>query len=334
MSGEPRRLTSLDEWLRRLKTGERRALAQLLSCAESTRPDDERFVEQVLAVAGAKPRGIRIGVTGIPGAGKSSLIDALGAHYVALGKRVAVLAVDPSSPISGGSILGDKLRMPQLVNNEAAFVRPLANGGMSGGGIYALDDCVRLCELAGYDVVMAESVGVGQNETDVGLVCDVTLLVVVPGTGDEVQALKRGIMEVVDIVAVNKSDLASKAVLDAVVQQYRVGSSYSRAPALPVVACSATQGAGVHALATELVSLAAAGATDLERGHKRQLLLRRLLEQALLRRLWAELPQKPEFTELNHALVGGRLNVRQALSRALELTENVLGHHTCPPDQG
>lgn len=337
MSGEQRRLTSIDEWLRRLKSGERRALAQLLSRAESTRCDDERFVEQLLTAAGATQRGVRIGVTGIPGAGKSTLIDALGAHYVAAGKRVAVLAVDPSSPISGGSILGDKLRMPQLANTQAAFVRPLANNGASGGGVYALDDCVRLCELSGYDVVMVESVGVGQNETDIGLVCDVTLLVVVPGTGDEIQALKRGLMEVVDIVAVNKSDLASSASLDTVVQYYRSGASYSRT-ALPVVTCSATQGVGVSLLADELVALATISLTDgeandAERGNKRQLLLRRLLEQTLVRRLWAELPETPEFAELNRALARGQVNVRQALRRALELTENVLGRQACPPDQ-
>ncbi len=257
-----------DDLLQRLKAGNRRTLAQLLSLAQSTNDEDELRLVQLLKKAGAERRGIRIGVTGIPGAGKSSLIDALGAHLLSVGKRIAVLAVDPSSPLSGGSILGDKVRMPRLSQSEAAFVRPLANGGLAGGGVYALDDCVRLCELAGYDVVMVETVGVGQNEIDVGLVCDVTLLVVVPGTGDEIQALKRGITEVVDAIGVNKSDLVSADELDLVVSNYREGSSYSRNRAIPVLSFSATTGTNVESLASSLLGLASHQATNEVRGAK------------------------------------------------------------------
>jgi LAO/AO transport system kinase len=333
VSGEEDGLSATQDLLRRLEAKERRALAQLLSMAESTKPSDERFLAALFSEADVAPPSLRIGVTGIPGAGKSTLIDAFGSHLVAQGKHVAVLAVDPSSPVSGGSILGDKLRMPRLLHEPAAFVRPLANRGVSGGGVYALEDCVRLCELAGYDVVIVETVGVGQNEVDVGLVCDVTLLVVVPGTGDEVQALKRGITEVVDIIAVNKCDLAGDQTLHAVEHGYRDGLSYLRRPSVPVVTCSAVQEIGIDKLSEALVGLAPSGTSYHQRAQKRQLLLRRMVEQALLRRLWTRLEQTPEFAELSAAVGDGRASLRQAIEEVLALTEISPGLPKPPRDQ-
>lgn len=323
-------MTASDELSQRLQAGERRALAQLLSLAESTRSQDERFLEDLLTAARAKPHGLRLGVTGIPGAGKSSLIDALGFHFVEQGRRVAVLAVDPSSPLSGGSILGDKVRMPRLSQLSSAFVRPLANAGVGGGAVYALDDCVRLCELAGYDVVMVETVGVGQNEVDVGLVCDTMLLLVVPGTGDEIQAIKRGITEVADAIAVNKADLVSAAQLENVEASYREGLSYLRKDTIPVLSCSAISGLGVEALASTLVSLASRGAAEPARRGKRQLLLRRMAEQQLLRKFQAQVAPLPEFEALTQALSEGRISLRDAVTEALTLTGTALAHPTCP----
>lgn len=321
MFGTQEPLSSAEEWLRRLQAGDRRVLAQLLSCAESTKADDERLLEGVLSTAVAQPRGVRLGVTGIPGAGKSTLIDVLGAHFVSQGKRVAVLAVDPSSPVSGGSILGDKLRMPRLSQTPAAFVRPLANRGITGGGMYALDDCVRLCELSGYDVVMVETVGVGQNETDVSLVCDATLLVVVPGTGDELQAFKRGVTEVVDVIAVNKDDLESGQGLERVEHSYREGLRYLRKEPLPVLSCSALLETGIEALAGELWTSATSKANEQARAIKRRRLLGRMIEHALTRQFWRRVGQMPEFEQLNRAVAEGDISLRAALQQALDLQQ-------------
>ncbi len=190
-----------------VRSGDRRALAQAITLVESTniahRADAVAMLE---ALHGTEQTSMRIGISGAPGAGKSTLIEALGTYFVHTGHRVAVLAVDPSSQRSGGSILGDKTRMETLARKREAFVRPSPSGGALGGVARRTRDAMVCCEAAGFDIVLVETVGVGQSETAVADMVDVFALIVSPAGGDELQGIKRGIMELADIVVVNKAD--------------------------------------------------------------------------------------------------------------------------------
>ena len=193
----------------RIVAGDRRALARGITLVESQRPDHRQAALALLSsLARATPRreALRIGLTGTPGVGKSTFIEALGLRLTAEGKRVAVLAVDPSSARSGGSILGDKTRMELLSRDRNAFIRPSPSQATLGGLARRSREAVALCEAAGFDVVLIETVGVGQSETTVAALCDIFLLLMAPAGGDELQGVKRGIMEMADLVLVNKAD--------------------------------------------------------------------------------------------------------------------------------
>jgi len=195
------------ELARQVIEGDRRALARAITLVESTRPDHRAESEALLAEVLPQVGGsVRVGISGAPGAGKSTFIEALGGHLVEHDRRVAVLAVDPSSTRSGGSILGDKTRMEQLTRSPHAFVRPSPTGGTLGGVARRTREAMLLCEAAGFDVVLVETVGVGQSEVKVAAMVDLFLVIVAPGGGDELQGLKRGIMELADLVVVNKAD--------------------------------------------------------------------------------------------------------------------------------
>jgi LAO/AO transport system kinase len=191
----------------RVVEGDRRALAQAITLVESSRPDHREEADALLAdVLPHTGESVRVGISGSPGAGKSTFIEALGLHVVEHGHRVAVLAVDPSSTRSGGSILGDKTRMEQLVRSPSAFIRPSPTGGTLGGVARRTREAMLLCEAAGFDVVLVETVGVGQSEVAVDAMVDLFLLLLAPGGGDELQGIKRGIVELADLVVVNKAD--------------------------------------------------------------------------------------------------------------------------------
>lgn len=192
-----------------LAAGERRALSQAITLIESTRPADRPQAEALLASLPALPAPVpRVAVTGPPGAGKSTLIEALGAHLLDRGQvsKLAVLAIDPSSPTSGGSVLGDKTRMPRLSTDARCFVRPTATRGTLGGVAARTADAIRLVEAWGAELVLIETVGVGQSETTAASLSDVFLLLALSGAGDELQAIKRGVVELADLIAVNKAD--------------------------------------------------------------------------------------------------------------------------------
>jgi LAO/AO transport system kinase len=197
----------VDQLARGVLDGERRALARAITLVESTRPDHRAEAEALLTEVLPHTGGaVRIGISGAPGAGKSTFIEALGLHVVRQQHRVAVLAVDPSSTRSGGSILGDKTRMEELTRSPDAFVRPSPTGGTLGGVARRTREVLLLCEAAGFDVVLVETVGVGQSEVAVAAMVDLFLVLVAPGAGDELQGIKRGIMELADLVVVNKAD--------------------------------------------------------------------------------------------------------------------------------
>ncbi|WP_291425691.1 methylmalonyl Co-A mutase-associated GTPase MeaB [Deinococcus sp.] len=195
-----------------LLSGQRRALAKAITLTESTRLADEQRAQELLLQLPASPEGsVRIGLTGVPGVGKSTFIEALGLYLANQGHRVAVLAVDPSSARTGGSIMGDKTRMPQLTVHPNAFIRPSPSGGTLGGVSRRTRETITLCEAAGYDVILVETVGVGQSETHVAAMTDLFVLLTLPNAGDELQGIKRGIMELADLCVVNKADLDPRA---------------------------------------------------------------------------------------------------------------------------
>ena len=187
--------------------GDRRALAQAITLVESTRADHRKEAGEMLGVLSQKTHDtIRLGITGTPGVGKSTFIEAFGTYLTSLGHKVAVLAVDPSSARTGGAILGDKTRMEKLASNPNAYIRPSPAGRTLGGVARRTREAILLTEAAGFDIVLVETVGVGQSETAVADMVDMFLLLLAPGGGDELQGIKRGIMELADLVIVNKAD--------------------------------------------------------------------------------------------------------------------------------
>ncbi len=262
----------LDDLATDVRQGDRAALARAITIVESTRVDhrdDAATLVDLLLPDAGKAR--RIGITGVPGAGKSTLIEALGLHAIAAGHRVAVLAVDPSSSVSGGSILGDKTRMADLGRDPAAFIRPTPAAGTLGGVARRTREAMVLCEAAGYDVVVVETVGVGQSEIAVADLVDLFVLVASPAGGDELQGIKRGIMELADVIVVNKADgdLADAAQRSAGDLRHAVHLLRPKRPAweVTVLTCSALTGAGVpelwDAIAAAHDRLEPAGLADL-----------------------------------------------------------------------
>lgn len=191
---------------------QRRAVAKTITLLESTRPDHRARADDLLnALLAHSGRSFRLGISGVPGVGKSTFIEALGLHLVEQGHRVAVLAVDPSSSVSGGSILGDKTRMEQLSVVEAAYIRPSPSSGTLGGVAEKTREAMLVCEAAGHDIVIVETVGVGQSETAVAGMTDMFVLLQLPNAGDDLQAIKKGVMELADLVVINKADLDEAA---------------------------------------------------------------------------------------------------------------------------
>ena len=238
------------ELAERIVGGERRALARAITLVESTRADHrERAAGLLDALMPHAGGAMRVGVSGTPGVGKSTLIERLGNDLLDAGHRLAVLAVDPSSATRGGSILGDKTRMAELSRRPEAFIRPSPAGRTLGGVAQRTGDVLQLCEAAGHDVVLVETVGVGQSETAVAGLTDLFLLLVAPGGGDELQGIKRGVMELADLVVVNKADGDRVAAANHTAADYAHALAFLRpkpgSPQSEVVTCSATTGSGV-----------------------------------------------------------------------------------------
>lgn len=314
-------IASLDALAAALLGGQRRALAKAITLVESTRAEHERQAQELLAlVQGQAGKSIRVGLTGVPGVGKSTFIEALGMFLAGQGRRVAVLAVDPSSARTGGSIMGDKTRMPRLTVHPNAFIRPSPSGGTLGGVARRTRETALLCEAAGYDVVLVETVGVGQSETHVAGMTDLFVLLTLPNAGDELQGIKRGIMELADICVVNKADTNPQAAIRAQTELRTALTLLTPhdAPWRPVaLKASALTGEGIPELWTKVQEYAAQ--TDLQ--------AKRHAQTAVW---FDELLREAAWREFRERMGTGRLQqVRQAVQRG-DLTA-VQGVHELLP---
>jgi LAO/AO transport system kinase len=319
--------TSGDELTAAVAGGDRRALARAITLVESTRLDHRDqaagLIEALLPHTGG---AVRVGISGVPGSGKSTLIEALGQEAIDQGHRVAVLAVDPSSTISGGSILGDKTRMSELGRHPEAFVRPSPTSGSLGGVARRTREALLLCEAAGFDVVIVETVGVGQSEVAVADLVDLFVLVASPAGGDELQGIKRGIMELADLIVVNKADgeLADAAARAMGDLRHAVHLLRPKRPGweVGVRTCSALTGAGVPELWADIVAghrrLAADGGLEELRARQGLAWMWSEVTETLLERLRAHPRVRTLVPELEAAVAEGRTAASSAAHRLLE----------------
>ncbi|QDU90369.1 putative GTPase [Pirellulimonas nuda] len=321
-----RRPLSLDEYFEGVRAGAIATLARAITLIESTNPQHAQQAEALLTRLMPHTGGaVRVGITGPPGAGKSTFIEALGLQLIAAGRRVAVLAIDPSSSLSGGSILGDKTRMPRLAAEPGAYIRPTAAAGTLGGTARRTRESLLLCEAAGYDVVLVETVGVGQSEALVSRMTDCVLALAMPGAGDDLQAIKRGLLEVVDIVAVNKADGALLPAAEVTAGQLRnalaSGDAEHDALGARVLLCSALENRGVDAVWQAVEQHCAhakqTGALHARRAEQLRHWLWERVDERLCEALHAHPAVRALRTEIESAVTEGRLSASEAAGRVL-----------------
>jgi len=329
MPSKPRRPEwTIEELVEGVRQRRIEVLARALTLLESSLPRHQLLAEELLSrLLPLDNKGVRIGITGAPGSGKSTFINALGMHLVRQGLRVAVLAVDPSSGISGGSILGDKTRMSGLANEPSAYIRPCPAAGTLGGVARKSREAMLLCEAAGYDVVIVETVGVGQSETMVADMTDTFVALMLPGAGDELQAMKRGLLELVDIIAVNKADGEFRIAAEVAARQFHVlfeslPSRDGEASAPKIFTCSAREQTGIdriwEAIRQHQDELLATGQLG-ERRRRQEL---RWIWNSVEDRLRQALQSHPGVREIRESLerqvLAGTLPAEVAARRILE----------------
>jgi LAO/AO transport system kinase len=307
-----------------LLAGDRAALARAITLVESRRADHRDKAQRLLAAVLPRAGGAaRVGVSGVPGAGKSTLIDALGVMLTGRGRRVAVLAVDPSSARTGGSILGDKTRMARLAVDPNAFVRPSPAAGTLGGVAARTRETILLVEAAGFDTVIVETVGVGQSETAVAGMVDTFLVVMAPATGDDLQGIKKGILELADIVAVNKADGDTRQRALRAVADYRAALHILTPPGAPwtppVLAVSGLEGTGLDELWGAVEAHRGGLALDDKRAGQRVAALRARFEERLVGEATARPAVAQRFAALEREVREGRAPVEAAVEELLKL---------------
>ena len=311
-----------------IRAGERAMLARAITLIESKRADHRarahQLVQELLPLTG---KAVRLGITGAPGAGKSTTIDALGSWLTAQGHKVAVLAVDPSSSRTGGSILGDKTRMAKLAVDANAYIRPSPASGTLGGVAAKTRETMLVCEAAGYDVVIVETVGVGQSETAVADMTDFFLLLMVAGAGDELQGLKKGIVELADMIAVNKADGDNIERARAAAAEYRgalnILTPHSATWSPPVVTYSALTGNGIADLWTQVMAhkdkMAASGELEQRRRDQQVKWMWTLLEERLTARLRGDPAVRGKLKQAEAAVAAGKLAPTLAVEEIAQL---------------
>jgi LAO/AO transport system kinase len=300
-----------------VRNRERAYLARAITLAESRRADHQHaareLVQDLLPLTG---NAIRVGITGAPGVGKSTSIDALGAYLTASGHRIAVLAVDPSSARTGGSILGDKTRMAQLATDPNAFIRPSPAAGTLGGVAAKTRETLLICEAAGYDVILVETVGIGQSETTVADMTDFFLALMLPGAGDELQGIKKGLVELADMIAVNKADGDNIMRARAAAAEYRAALHIlsPRSPnwRVPVVTYSAKTGDGLADLWAKILEhrekLSASGEFAARRREQQIKWMWAILEDRWRSRVASDHKLKAKLPRLEQAVADGELS--------------------------
>jgi LAO/AO transport system kinase len=313
---------------RGIRTGDRAMLSRAITLIESRRADHRRSAAALMqALVDATGNAVRVGITGAPGVGKSTTIDALGTMLTEQGRKVAVLAVDPSSRRTGGSILADKTRMARLANDANAFIRPSPASGTLGGVAARTRETMLLCEAAGYDVVLVETIGVGQSEIAVADMTDFFLLLMLPGAGDELQGLKKGVVELADMIAVNKADGDNIARARAAAAEYRAAlriltpRSANWSP--PVVTYSALRGDGIAALWAHVLDhrekLSAAGELASRRAEQQVKWMWAMLEERLLAPLRSDRAIKTALASIEAEVATGTLAPAAAVDKIVDM---------------
>jgi LAO/AO transport system kinase len=309
---------------RRLRAGDRAALARAITLVESRKPEHQRqareLVQLLLPFTG---EAMRVGITGVPGVGKSTTIDTLGSNLIAAGHKVAVLAVDPSSARTGGSILGDKTRMARLAAERNAFIRPSPSSGTLGGVAAKTRETMLLCEAAGFDVILVETVGVGQSETTVAEMTDFFLVLMLPGAGDELQGIKKGVLELADMIAVNKSEGENRARAVAAAGEYRAAlhimqpASPNWSP--PVMLVSGLDNVGLDDMWAKVVEhrqkFEATGELAQKRRDQQVKWMWTMLEELMFARLRSDARARALLPELERQVAEGALAPTLAVER-------------------
>jgi GTPase len=315
---------SVSELVSGVRAGDRRSLARAITLVESRREEDQRLaLELQHELLPGHVRGMRVGVSGPPGVGKSSLLESLGVHLLALGRRPFVLVVDPSSQRAGGSILGDKTRMTRLARSPQAFVRPSPSGELAGGVSRAAADVLALCESAGFNPGLVETVGVGQAELGVTHVVDILLLLLEPGAGDELQGIKRGLNEWADVVAVNKADAERAELARRTRAEFEAAFLLLRGRDAPTVACvSARDGSGVpelwSALEERYALLESSGELGRRRAAQRKAELYQRLSLTLMQRFMSDGARRAALAQAEREVMAGTLLAAEAVQRLTE----------------
>jgi LAO/AO transport system kinase len=315
---------------RGIRARERAVIARAITLIESRRSDHQkaarRLVQELLPLTGA---AIRVGITGAPGVGKSTTIDALGTFLTSKGHKVAVLAVDPSSTRSGGSILADKTRMPRLSSDADAFVRPSPSSGTLGGVAAKTRESMLICEAAGYDVVLVETIGTGQSETIVADMTDFFLVLMLPGAGDELQGLKKGVIEIADMLAINKADGDNIKRAQAAAAEYRAAlhilNPRSRTWSPPVVTYSALTGAGIAELWDSILDhrqrVTSSGELDGRRREQQVKWMWAMLEERVFARLKSNPALRAKLPRIEAAVAAGRMSPAIAVEEIASLLD-------------
>jgi len=325
-----RLLSDLKSLASDLRAGHRAALARAITLVESRRADHQAAArELVQALLPATGRAIRVGITGSPGVGKSTTIDTLGMYLIEQGHKVAVLAVDPSSARTGGSILGDKTRMAQLALSDQAFIRPSPSSGTLGGVAAKTREAMLLCEAAGFDVILVETVGIGQSETAVCDMTDFFLALMLPGGGDELQGIKKGLVELADMIAINKADGDNLKRANVTAADYR-GALHLLAPRSqhwqpPVVTYSGLTGAGVPELWQQVLdhrkAMTESGEFLSRRRDQQVKWMWSMLEQRIMARLRGDAAVRAKVKTLEAEVAEGRIAPALAAERIAEMLQ-------------